>query len=65
MSTSTNSGEDKQQPVEDKQKKEEKRKEINKTDPQLTELKGFVDPKEPLEEEGTLNPLTGKREKGE
>jgi hypothetical protein len=65
MSTSTNSGEDKQQPVEDKQKKEEKRTEINKTDPQLTELKGFVDPKEPLEEEGTLNPLTGKREKGE
>ncbi len=65
MSLSTNSNEDKQQPVEDKEKRDEKRIEINQTDPQLTELKGFVDPKEPLEEEGTLNPLTGNHEKGE
>ncbi len=65
MSLSTNLNEDKQQPVEDKEKREEKRIETNKTDPQLTELKGFVDSKEPLEEEGTPNPLTGKREKGE
>lgn len=49
---------------EDKQERDEVRKEINKTDPQLTELKGLVDSKEPLEEEGTLNPLTGNREKG-
>jgi hypothetical protein len=65
MSLSTNLNEDKQQPVEDKEKRDEKRIEINKTDPQLTELKGFVDPKEPLEEEGTLNPLTGNHEKSE
>ncbi len=65
MSLSTNLNEDKQQPVEDKEKRDEKRIEINKTDPQLTELKGFVDPKEPIEEEGTLNPLTGEPEKGE
>ncbi len=64
MSLSTDLNEEKQQPVEDKEKRDEKRIEINKTDPQLTELKGFVDPKEPLEEEGTLNPLTGKQEKG-
>ncbi len=65
MSLSTNSKEDKQETGEDKQKRDEKRIEINQSDPQLTELKGFVDPKEPLEEEGTLNPLTGEREKGE
>jgi len=65
MSLSKNLNEDKQQPVEDKEKRDEKRIEINKTDPQLTELKGFVDPKEPLEEEGTLNPLTGNHEKSE
>ncbi len=65
MSLSTNLNEDKQQPVEDKEKRDEKRIEINKTDPQLTELKGFVDPKEPLEEEGTLNPLTGNHEKSD
>jgi hypothetical protein len=44
---------------EDKSERDEKRIETNKTDPQLTELKGFIDPKEPLEEEGTINPLTG------
>lgn len=49
----------------DKQTKDAKREEINKTDPQLTELKGFVDPEEPLEEKGTLNPLTGNKEDGE
>lgn len=65
MSTSANSGKNKQEPIHDKQKRDEKRVEINKTDPQLTELKGLVDPEEPLEEEGTLNPLTGKREEGE
>lgn len=65
MSLSTDPKESKQEPVEDKQKRDEKRVEINKSDPQLTELKGFVDPKEPLEEEGTLNPLTGERENGE
>lgn len=64
MSLSTDPKENKQEPAEDKQERDAKRKEINKTDPQLTELKGFVDPKEPIEEEGTLNPLTGKREKG-
>ncbi len=46
----------------DKQTKDSKREETNKTDPQLTELKGFFDSKEPLEEEGTLNPLTGKKQ---
>ncbi len=65
MSEPTNPKENKQKPVEDKQKRDSKREEINKSDPQLTELKGFVDPKEPLEEEGTLNPLTGQQEKGE
>ncbi len=64
MSLSTDPKENKQEPAEDKQERDAKRKEINKTDPQLTELKGFVDPKEPIEEEGTLNPLTGEREKG-
>ena len=44
---------------EDKKKRDEERIETNKTDPQITELKGFIDPKEPLEEEGTINPLTG------
>jgi len=53
MSSTTN-------PKEDKQKRDAERIETNKTDPQLTELKGFVDPKEPLEEEGTINPLTDK-----
>jgi hypothetical protein len=48
----------------DKQSRDEQRIDTNKTDPQITELKGFVDPEEPLEEEGTLNPLTGNREDG-
>jgi hypothetical protein len=65
MSLLSNSEETKPERVEDKQERDEQRIETNKTDPQLTELKGFVDPKEPLEEEGTLNPLTGTREKGE
>jgi hypothetical protein len=46
-------------PKQDKQQKDAERIETNKTDPQLTELKGFVDPEEPLEEEGTINPFTG------
>ncbi len=49
----------------DKQTKDTERKETNKTDPQLTELKGFVDSDEPLEEEGTLNPLTGNKQENE
>jgi hypothetical protein len=46
----------------DKQTRDAERIETNKTDPQLTELKGFFDPSEPLEEKGTLNPLTGNKE---
>ena len=64
MSLSPNSKETKHEGAEDKQERDEKREETNQTDPQLTELKGFVDPKKPLEEEGTLNPLTGEREDG-
>ncbi|GEO07717.1 hypothetical protein [Segetibacter aerophilus] len=56
MSLSTNS---KEQSADDKEQRDAKRIETNKTDPQITELKGFFDPKEPLEEEGTINPLTG------
>lgn len=44
---------------EDKHQRDAERIETNKTDPQKTELKGFFDPKEPLEEEGTINPITG------
>jgi len=44
---------------ENKQQKDAERIETNKTDPQITELKGFIDPEEPLEEEGTINPFTG------
>ena len=51
-----------EQRSEDKKTRDAERIETNKTDPQLTELKGFFDPKEPLEEEGTLNPLTGNRQ---
>ncbi|HEX8462339.1 MAG TPA: hypothetical protein VF623_12950 [Segetibacter sp.] len=43
----------------EKAQRDAKRIETNKTDPQITELKGFFDPKEPLEEEGTINPFTG------
>jgi hypothetical protein len=46
-------------PTEDKPQRDAERIETNKTDPQKTELKGFFDPKEPLEEEGTINPITG------
>ncbi len=42
----------------EQQLRDERREETNKTDPQLTELRGFIDPDEPLEEEGTINPLT-------
>lgn len=59
MSLISNEKNDKQQDAEGKEKRESKRIETNKTDPQLTELKGFFDSKEPLEEEGTINPLTG------
>ena len=44
----------------DEKEKDAERIETNKTDPQITELKGFFDPEEPLEEKGTLNPFTGK-----
>lgn len=53
---------DEQQSGKDKHTRDAERKETNKTDPQLTELKGFMDPEEPLEEEGTLNPITGNRQ---
>lgn len=43
----------------EKNERDAVRKETNKTDPQKTELKGFIDPDEPLEEEGTINPITG------
>lgn len=56
---------DEEQQGKDKQTRDAERIETNKTDPQLTELKGFFDPKEPLEEEGTLNPLTGNKQEGE
>ncbi len=64
MSQSTDPKEDKTGSDIDKQQRDAKRIETNKTDPQLTELKGFVDPKEPLEEEGTINPLTKKTDEG-
>lgn len=48
-----------QETTPDKQQRDTQRIETNKTDPQITELKGFLDPEEPLEEEGTINPLTG------
>lgn len=50
------------QPAADKKTRDAERIETNKTDPQLTELKGLTDPDEPLEEEGTLNPLTGNKQ---
>lgn len=62
MNSTTDSNNQNQQPDKDKHIKDKVRKETNKTDPQLTELKGLVDPEEPLEEEGTLNPLTGNTE---
>ena len=64
MSLTTDSNNEEQQ-GKDKQTRDAERTETNKTDPQLTELKGFVDPDEPLEEEGTLNPFTGNRQGGE
>jgi hypothetical protein len=59
MSLTTNVKDDKQNGAEDKETRDANRIETNKTDPQTTELKGFFDTKEPLEEEGTINPLTG------
>jgi hypothetical protein len=59
MNLATEQPENDQKSGNDKQQREAERIETNKTDPQLTELKGFVDPEEPLEEEGTINPLTG------
>lgn len=53
---------DEEQQDVDKQTRDARREETNKTDPQLTELRGYIDPKEPLEEKGTLNPLTGTKE---
>lgn len=53
---------DKDKQTTDKPTSDTQREETNKTDPQLTELKGFFDSKEPLEEEGTLNPLTGNKQ---
>ncbi|MGI8636932.1 MAG: hypothetical protein ACR2KZ_16180 [Segetibacter sp.] len=59
MSSSENLEQDKQESSKDKQQRDSERIETNKTDPQKTELKGFFDAKEPLEEEGTINPITG------
>ena len=59
MSTNTDLNSDNKPTSEDKTERDAKRIETNKTDPQITELKGFFDPKEPLEEEGTINPFTG------
>ena len=59
MSLSENLKQDKQESSKDKEQRDAERIETNKTDPQKTELKGFFDPKEPLEEEGTINPFTG------
>jgi len=64
MSLTSNPKDEEQSNVEDKEARDKKRIETNKTDPQITELKGFFDPKEPLEEEGTINPLTGPPEDG-
>jgi hypothetical protein len=62
MSLSTDKKSNDEETDAEKQQRDEKRIETNKTDPQKTELKGFFDPKEPLEEEGTINPLTGNRQ---
>ena len=59
MSLTNNVKDDEQKGADDKETRDAKRIETNKTDPQMTELKGFFDSKEPLEEEGTINPLTG------
>ena len=59
MSLSENLEQDKQESGKDKEQRDAERIETKKTDPQKTELKGFFDPKEPLEEEGTINPFTG------
>jgi len=59
MSLSENLKQDKQESSKDKEQRDAERIETNKTDPQKTELKGFFDPEEPLEEEGTINPFTG------
>ena len=58
MSLTNNVKYNEQQGAEDKETRDAQRIETNKTDPQTTELKGFFDSKEPLEEEGTINPLT-------
>jgi hypothetical protein len=60
----TSKGEDRET-GKDKQQRDLERIETNKTDPQMTELKGFIDPDEPLEEEGTINPFTGNPREGE
>ncbi len=59
MSLTNNVKDNEQQGTEDKETRDAQRIETNKTDPQSSELKGFFDSKEPLEEEGTINPLTG------
>jgi hypothetical protein len=65
MSLSTDNKSSNEETSAEKQQRDEKRIETNKTDPQKTEFKGFFDSKEPLEEEGTLNPLTGNRQEPE
>ena len=58
MSLTNDNKNHQQQEASDKESRDARRIETNKTDPQLTELRGFIDPDEPLEEEGTINPLT-------
>lgn len=58
MSSTNDNKNEKQQNSVEKESRDARRIETNQTDPQLTELRGFIDPDEPLEEEGTINPLT-------
>ncbi len=49
----------KKKPDKEKEKTSEEKKQ-QQSDPQLTELKGLTDPDEPLEVEGTDNPIKEK-----
>ena len=56
MSHSTDPKEKNEEKV-DEQNQPKTRDQQQKSDPQLTELKGFTDPKEDLEPKGTDNPF--------
>ena len=56
MSRSTDPKEKNEEKV-DEQNQPKTRDQQQKSDPQLTELKGFTDPKKDLEPKGTDNPL--------